>query len=107
MLMATAVCGQANVLFVGNSYIYTNNLPQMTADVASSAGYRMTWESNAPGGCTFMQHCTNQSMTMIRNGGWGFASTDTADATLIESCALAYWAAMTTKRDPSRKAVVW
>ena len=41
------------------------------------------------------------------NGGWGFASTDAADATLIESCALAYWAAMTTKRDPSRKAVVW
>lgn len=72
MLMATAVCGQANVLFVGNSYIYTNNLPQMTADVASSAGYRMTWQSNAPGGCTFMQHCTNQSMTMIRNGGWDF-----------------------------------
>lgn len=72
MLMATAVCGQANVLFVGNSYIYTNNLPQMTADVASSAGYRMTWESNAPGGCTFMQHCANQSMTMIRNGGWDF-----------------------------------
>ena len=41
------------------------------------------------------------------NGGWGFAPTDIADATLIESCALAYWAAMTTKRDPSRKAVVW
>ena len=72
MLMATAVCGQANVLFVGNSYIYTNNLPQMTANVASSAGYRMTWQSNAPGGCTFMQHCANQSMTMIRNGGWDF-----------------------------------
>ena len=72
MLMATTVCGQANVLFVGNSYIYTNNLPQMTANVASSAGYRMTWQSNAPGGCTFMQHCANQSMTMIRNGGWDF-----------------------------------
>lgn len=71
-LMATGVSGQANVLFVGNSYIYTNNLPQMTADVASSAGYRMTWQSNAPGGCTFSQHCTNQSMTMIRNGGWDF-----------------------------------
>ena len=37
------------------------------------------------------------------NGGWGFQSTDEADATLIESCALAYWGAMTTKRDPSRK----
>jgi hypothetical protein len=32
----------------------------------------MTWQSNAPGGCTFMQHCANQSMTMIRNGGWDF-----------------------------------
>lgn len=71
-LMATGVSGQTDVLFVGNSYIYTNNLPQMTANVASSAGYRMTWESNAPGGCTFMQHCANQSMTMIRNGGWDF-----------------------------------
>lgn len=40
-------------------------------------------------------------------GGWGFMSTDDADATLIEAAALAYWAAMTTKRDPSRKAVIW
>lgn len=41
------------------------------------------------------------------NGGWGFASTDEADSTLIESAALAYWAAMTTKRKPGRKAVVF
>ena len=40
-------------------------------------------------------------------GGWGFASTDEADSTLIESAALAYWAAMTTKRKPGRKAVVF
>jgi hypothetical protein len=40
------------------------------------------------------------------NGGWGFESTDKADATLIEACALAYWGAMTTKRKPGRKAVV-
>lgn len=40
-------------------------------------------------------------------GGWGFQSTDEADATLIEACALAYWGAMTTKRNPERKAVVW
>lgn len=41
------------------------------------------------------------------HGGWGFASTDEADSTLIESAALAYWAAMTTKRKPGRKAVVF
>lgn len=40
------------------------------------------------------------------SGGWGFASTEEADATLIESCALAYWGAMTTKKKPGRKAVV-
>lgn len=72
MLMAPGASGQANVLFVGNSYIYTNNMPQMIADVASSAGYSMTWSSNTPGGCTLMQHCTNQSMTLIRQGGWDF-----------------------------------
>lgn len=41
------------------------------------------------------------------NGGWGFASTDEADATLIDSVALAYWGAMSTKRKPGRKAVVF
>ena len=39
-------------------------------------------------------------------GGWGFASTSESDSTLIEACALAYWAAITTKRKPGRKAVV-
>lgn len=41
-----------------------------------------------------------------QGGGWGFASTDEADATLIEAACLAYWGAMTTKRKPGRKAVV-
>lgn len=40
------------------------------------------------------------------NGGWGFKSTDNADATLIEAASLALWRAMTTKRKPGRKAVV-
>ena len=40
-------------------------------------------------------------------GGWGFSSTEDADATLVEAAALAYWAATTTKRKPGRKAVVF
>ena len=40
-------------------------------------------------------------------GGWGFQSTEDADATLIEACVLAYWGACTTKRKPGRKAVVF
>ncbi len=61
-----------NVLFIGNSYTEVNNLPQMTADIATSMGHTMTWSSNTPGGCTFSQHCTNRSMTLIRGGGWDF-----------------------------------
>jgi hypothetical protein len=41
------------------------------------------------------------------NGGWGFASTDEADAALIEACSLALWGALNTKRKPGRKAVVF
>lgn len=43
----------------------------------------------------------------IGSDGYGFDSTDDGDATLIESCALAYWQAMTTKRKPGRKAVCY
>lgn len=41
------------------------------------------------------------------DGGWGFQSTEQGDATLAESAALAFWAVMTTKRKPGRKAMVW
>ena len=40
------------------------------------------------------------------NGGWGFQSTDIAEASLVESCAWALWGAMNTKRKPGRRAVV-
>lgn len=62
----------ARVLFIGNSYTEVNNLPQMTENVARSMGCTLTWSSNTPGGCTFSQHCTNQSMTLIREGSWDF-----------------------------------
>lgn len=39
-------------------------------------------------------------------GGWGFQTTDTGDASLIEACALAYWSAMTTKRNPNRSVIL-
>lgn len=63
--------------------------------------------------CHFGQPALDASATQSvrrrigNNGGWGFQSTETADATLIEACSLAYWAASTTKRKPGRKAVVF
>ena len=39
-------------------------------------------------------------------GGWGFESTDEADACLVESAALAHWGAVTTKRDQRKELLV-
>ena len=75
LLLATMTAlgqGNANVLFIGNSYTEVNNLPQMTSDVAASMGHTMTFVSNTPGGCTFSQHCTNRSMELILAGGWNY-----------------------------------
>lgn len=58
------------VLFVGNSYTEVNNLPQMVSQIAQSMGDNLAVTANTPGGCTYMQHCTNQSMTLICQGGW-------------------------------------
>lgn len=61
-----------NVLFIGNSYTHVNDLPSLIQQMAASGGDTLTHQSNTPGGCTFMQHCTNTSMTLICQGGWDF-----------------------------------
>ena len=72
LMLALAATAQERprVLFIGDSYTDVNNLPQMVSDVARSMGDEMSFASNTPGGCTFQQHCTNQSMQMICQGGW-------------------------------------
>ncbi|MBR1829877.1 MAG: hypothetical protein IJ781_10310, partial [Atopobiaceae bacterium] len=51
------------------------------------------------------QPALDDAATMCRKrrigsgGGYGFESTEKADATLLEACALAYWRAMSTRRD--------
>lgn len=61
---------RVRALFVGNSYTYVNDLPGMIADMAASVGDELQHTSSTPGGCTFQQHCTNQSMNYIQQGGW-------------------------------------
>jgi hypothetical protein len=62
-----------NILFLGNSYTQVNNLPQLTSDVASSAGKTLTFQTNTPGGYTLMEHSTNStSIAKIMQGNWDF-----------------------------------
>jgi len=48
-----------DVLFIGNSYTYSNNLPEMLRDLALSNGDTVNYDSNTPGGYTFELHSTN------------------------------------------------
>jgi hypothetical protein len=63
------------VLFIGNSYTYANNLPQMIADVASSTGNNLVFDSSAPGGaflCDQVMFSIYPGVTKIMNGGWDY-----------------------------------
>ena len=62
-----------HALFIGNSYTYVNNLPQLTSDLALSAGDSLIVDSSAPGGYTFQLHTTNTStLQKIGQGNWDF-----------------------------------
>lgn len=47
------------VLFIGNSYTYTNNMPLMLQSMATSFGDTLVYDESDPGGYTFANHCTN------------------------------------------------
>jgi PKD repeat protein len=62
-----------HILFLGNSYTYVNDLPQMLADAALSAGDTVIFDSNTPGGYTLQLHSTNAlSLSKIANGNWDY-----------------------------------
>jgi hypothetical protein len=61
------------VLFVGNSYVYTNNLPLELANIAASMSDEVIYDSNCPGGYTFELHSTNATtLDKIALGDWDF-----------------------------------
>jgi hypothetical protein len=73
LFIANSFHAQTKVLFLGNSYTSYNNLPQLTADCANSAGYTLITGSNTPGGHTFQQHTTNAtSQSLIAAGDWDY-----------------------------------
>jgi hypothetical protein len=59
------------VLFIGNSYTGVNNLPNLTAQVALSAGDTLTFSAHHPGGQTLSAHSTNaNALGLIAQGNW-------------------------------------
>ncbi len=61
------------VLFIGNSYTATNNLPQLLFDLAISAGDSLYFDSYIPGGATLSAHSLNTTTnTKIMQGNWDY-----------------------------------
>lgn len=59
------------ILFLGNSYTGTNNLPGLVAQIAASTGDILIYDSYTPGGYTFKLHTNNQtSLAKIASGNW-------------------------------------
>jgi hypothetical protein len=67
----TAQAKKKKVLFIGNSYTYVNNLPQVLADMALSMGDTVIYDSSAPGGYTFQNHLGNATtLAKIKSQNW-------------------------------------
>jgi hypothetical protein len=64
---------QTKILFIGNSYTASNNLPQLFTDLALSMGDTVFVDSNTPGGYTFQGHTTNATtLAKINAQPWDF-----------------------------------
>jgi hypothetical protein len=78
ILLLTTICsfGQQKikkVLFIGNSYIYVNDLPKMLAEMAKSTGDSLIYESNTIGGSTLKMHSTDATtIAKIATGKWDY-----------------------------------
>ena len=62
LLIITTVSTQAqvkNVLFLGNSYTSSNNLPNLVKEVALSFGDTMSTDQYVPGGKQLVQHASD------------------------------------------------
>ena len=61
------------VLFIGNSYTYYNNLPDLVNEIALSFGDTLMHESSTPGGSNFNAHSTNaQTLNKINQKQWDY-----------------------------------
>lgn len=59
------------VLFIGNSYTGSNNLPQLIHDVALSAGDTLNFDSHTPGGYQLADHFNDPvTQAKIMSGNW-------------------------------------
>jgi hypothetical protein len=64
---------QKKILWIGNSYIGTNNLPLVFYNLSISGGDTVQYDSNTPGGATLQNHATSTvTQQKISSQPWDF-----------------------------------
>jgi len=65
------IAQETSILFIGNSYVYSNDLPNTLRQLALSLGDTVVVSSVAPGGYTLQQHSTNATtLSAITSTPW-------------------------------------
>jgi len=78
------------VLFIGNSSTYCNDLPKMFAELAQSGGHKVEVEMSAIGGWTLSDHTTTKwTLDKINQQSWDFVVLQEHDliASIPSECA--------------------
>lgn len=71
LCISTANARTRKVLFIGNSYIYSNNIPELLKQLALSKGDTLVYDQNIPGGYTFEQHSVDATtLNKIKSQQW-------------------------------------
>ena len=61
------------VLFIGNSYTFKNNLPELFAELVRSSGREVEVDMSAPGGWTLTDHAASEeTITKIQSQDWDY-----------------------------------
>lgn len=72
-VFTTVICNATTkrVLFLGNSYTYVNDMPQLLANLAAANGDTLIFDSHTVGGYTIANHTVDTaSLHRLMQGGW-------------------------------------
>ncbi|HCN52037.1 MAG TPA: hypothetical protein DIT10_23645 [Chryseobacterium sp.] len=60
------------VFFIGNSYTYVNDLPNLIKNVAASTNDIVDFQSQAIGGATLQDHVNSTTVNILTQGNWDY-----------------------------------
>lgn len=60
------------VLFIGNSYTYYNDMPNLIQNIAQSTGDILNHDSQAPGSFTLEMHVNSATIAKLQQGNWDY-----------------------------------